>query len=67
MGTFSKVIAVVYLILALYLLNFKFNVVSLDFLASIEGWIMVAIAAILVIHAFRFFIKKSYSYSGGYT
>ncbi len=59
MGTVTKVLALIYVLIGLYLINFQIKLVSLDFLNSIQGWIMFVGGVIILIHGVRFFMKRT--------
>ena len=59
MGMFTKILAIIYFLVGLYLLNFHFKVISLDFLASIERWIMLVAGIIILLQGLLFFMKRT--------
>lgn len=58
MGVIGKIVALVYIILGLYLLNIRFEILSLSFLDSIKGWFFLIAGLIFIIHGFVFLMKK---------
>ena len=59
MGLITKIMAVVYLLVGFYLLNFQLGLISLDFLKGIEGGIMFVAGVIVLFHGILFFIKRT--------
>ena len=59
MGAFSKIIAVVYIIVGLYLVNIKFNLIPIDFLGTAGNWIVLIGGIIVLIHGFAFLLKRA--------
>ena len=59
MGVFTKLIAVVYLLIGLYFINFKLKVISLDLLGVVGEWIVFSGGVIVIIHGLIFLIKRT--------
>ena len=59
MGIFTKIIAIVYFIVGLYLINFKFNFVPLGISADIESWIMFIGGVIVILAGFSFLLRRA--------
>jgi TRAP-type C4-dicarboxylate transport system permease small subunit len=59
MGMFSKIIALIYLLVGLYLLNFHFKVISLGVPENIESWIVLIGGVIILITGIRFLMKRA--------
>lgn len=61
MGKFKKILAFIYILIGVYLINFYFKFVSLEFLSGIEGWIMLIAGIILFIQGILFLFKRANS------
>ena len=59
MGAITKIFAFIYILIGLYLVNFYLKLVSLEFLISIEGWIMLIAGIIILIHGIKFLFKRA--------
>ena len=59
MGTFTKILALVYILIGLYLVNFHFKIISLGLSESIEGWIVLIGGIIILVHGLIFFMKRT--------
>ena len=59
MGKFTKILALVYVIIGLYFLNFPFDIISLDFLGGVGDWIVFLGGAIILIHGLIFLFKRA--------
>ncbi len=59
MGILTKIIAFVYFVVGLYLVNFKFNFIPSDFLGTSGDWIVLIGGIIVLIHGFIFLFKRA--------
>ena len=58
MALFSKVMGVIYLLIALYLINAYFGILGLGFLDGIKEEIMFLAGVIILIDAIIFFVRS---------
>ena len=59
MGMFSKIIAIVYILVGLYLVNFHFKVISLGIPENIESWIVLIGGIIILAHGLLFLLRRA--------
>jgi hypothetical protein len=59
MGLISKIIGVVYFIIALYIANSAFDLITMPgFILAIEMWIIAIGAVLIAVEAARLFLKR---------
>jgi TRAP-type C4-dicarboxylate transport system permease small subunit len=59
MGMFSKIIALLYILVGLYLVNFHFKIISLGLPENIESWIVLIGGVLVLVRGIRFLIKRA--------
>ena len=59
MGVATKILALLYIVIGLYLLNSPFKLVTLDFLGNYANWILFVGGVIVIIHGILFLSKRT--------